>query len=131
MPILSINSKRENHKLVGVSLPSPVHDYMTLYSLAKGSSKSKIFKSLLVPWVDKAKEKYWSPVDFYVGGAEHATRHLIYARFWHKFLFDIGAVNYDEPFTRLQHVGLILAEDGRKMSKRWNNVINPDEIVEK
>ena len=81
--------------------------------------------------VDKEKEKYWSPVDFYVGGAEHATRHLIYARFWHKFLFDIGAVSYDEPFTRLQHVGLILAEDGRKMSKRWNNVINPDEVVEK
>jgi len=81
--------------------------------------------------VDKAKEKYWSPVDFYVGGAEHATRHLIYARFWHKFLYDIGAVSYEEPFTRLQHVGLILAEDGRKMSKRWGNVINPDEIVEK
>lgn len=81
--------------------------------------------------IDKGKDKYWSPVDFYVGGAEHATRHLIYARFWHKFLFDIGAVNYDEPFTRLQHVGLILAEDGRKMSKRWHNVINPDDIVEK
>jgi leucyl-tRNA synthetase len=81
--------------------------------------------------VDKDKEKYWSPVDLYVGGAEHATRHLIYARFWHKFLFDIGAVSCDEPFTRLQHVGLILAEDGRKMSKRWGNVINPDEIVEK
>ncbi|MFC1623484.1 class I tRNA ligase family protein, partial [Patescibacteria group bacterium] len=80
--------------------------------------------------VNKDKEKYWSPVDFYVGGAEHATRHLIYARFWHKFLFDIGAVNYEEPFTRLQHVGLIMAEDGRKMSKRWGNVINPDDIVE-
>jgi leucyl-tRNA synthetase len=80
--------------------------------------------------VDKNKEKYWSPVDLYVGGAEHATRHLIYARFWHKFLFDIGAVNYDEPFTRLQNVGLILAEDGKKMSKRWGNVINPDDIVE-
>ncbi|MFH2018373.1 MAG: class I tRNA ligase family protein, partial [bacterium] len=80
--------------------------------------------------VDKEREKYWSPVDFYVGGAEHATRHLIYARFWHKFLFDIGAVNYDEPFTRLQNVGLILAEDGRKMSKRWGNVINPDAVVE-
>ncbi|MFA4941067.1 MAG: class I tRNA ligase family protein, partial [Patescibacteria group bacterium] len=52
-------------------------------------------------------------------------------RFWHKFLFDSGVVNYPEPFTRLQHVGLILAEDGRKMSKRWGNVINPDEIVEK
>jgi len=81
--------------------------------------------------VDKKKEKYWSPVDFYVGGAEHATRHLIYARFWHKFLFDIGVVNYDEPFKKLQHVGLIMAEDGRKMSKRWGNVINPDEVIEK
>ncbi len=80
--------------------------------------------------VDKEKEKYWSPVDFYVGGAEHATRHLIYARFWHKFLYDIGVVNYEEPFTKLRHVGLIMAEDGRKMSKRWGNVINPDDIVE-
>jgi len=81
--------------------------------------------------VDKAKEKYWSPVDFYVGGAEHATRHLIYARFWHKFLFDIGVVNYSEPFQKLKAVGLIMGEDGRKMSKRWGNVINPDEVVEK
>jgi leucyl-tRNA synthetase len=81
--------------------------------------------------VDKTLEKYWSPVDFYVGGAEHATRHLIYARFWHKFLFDIGSVNYEEPFTKLQHVGLIMGEDGRKMSKRWGNVINPDDIAVK
>ncbi len=81
--------------------------------------------------VGEEKDKYWSPVDFYVGGAEHATRHLIYARFWHKFLYDLGAVNHKEPFTRLQHVGLILAEDGRKMSKRWGNVINPDEIIDK
>ncbi len=79
--------------------------------------------------VNKELEKYWSPVDFYVGGAEHATRHLIYARFWHKFLFDIGVVNYEEPFTKLKHVGLIMGEDGRKMSKRWGNVINPDKIV--
>ncbi len=81
--------------------------------------------------VDKEKEKYWSPVDFYVGGAEHATRHLIYARFWYKFLYDIGVVNYDEPFKKLQTVGLIMAEDGRKMSKRWGNVINPDDVIEK
>ena len=80
--------------------------------------------------VDKAKEKAWSPVDFYVGGAEHATRHLIYARFWHKFLYDIGVVNYTEPFTRLQNVGLIMATDGRKMSKRYGNVINPDDIID-
>lgn len=79
--------------------------------------------------VDKDKEKYWSPVDMYVGGAEHATRHLIYARFWHKFLYDIGVVNYEEPFMRLQNVGLIMAEDGRKMSKRWGNVVNPDDVV--
>lgn len=79
--------------------------------------------------VDKEKEKYWSPVDMYVGGAEHATRHLIYARFYHKFLFDIGVVNFEEPFGRLQNVGLIMAEDGRKMSKRWGNVVNPDDVV--
>jgi len=80
--------------------------------------------------VDTEKEKYWAPVDLYVGGAEHATRHLIYARFWHKFLYDIGVVSTIEPFTELHSVGLILAEDGRKMSKRWGNVVNPDDIVE-
>jgi len=79
--------------------------------------------------VDKKKEKYWSPVDLYVGGGEHNTRHLIYARFWHKFLYDIGVVNYNEPFTKLMSVGMILASDGRKMSKRWGNVVNPDEVV--
>lgn len=80
-------------------------------------------------FVDKELEKIWSPVDFYVGGAEHATRHLIYARFWHKYLYDKGYVNYDEPFSKLQTVGLIMAEDGRKMSKRYGNVVNPDELV--
>ena len=74
-------------------------------------------------------EKYWNQVDFYVGGAEHATRHLIYARFWHKFLYDIGAVSTIEPFKKLQSVGLIMGEDGKKMSKRFGNVINPDEII--
>jgi len=80
--------------------------------------------------IDSKKEKYWSPVDMYIGGAEHATRHLIYARFWHKFLYDIGVVSGIEPFKRLQGVGLIMAEDGRKMSKRYGNVVNPDEIVD-
>jgi leucyl-tRNA synthetase len=79
--------------------------------------------------VDKEKEKYWSPVDFYVGGAEHATRHLIYARFWHKFLFDIGVVNYEEPFKALQHVGLVLGNDGKKISKRLNNGANPLDVA--
>ncbi len=80
--------------------------------------------------LNKKALDYWNPVNVYVGGAEHATRHLIYARFWHKFLFDIGIVSNLEPFTELHNVGLILAEDGRKMSKRFGNVINPDEIVE-
>ncbi|MBI4121271.1 MAG: leucine--tRNA ligase [Parcubacteria group bacterium] len=79
--------------------------------------------------VDKKKEAYWSPIDLYEGGVEHATRHLIYARFWHKFLYDIGAVSYKEPFGRLKGVGLIYGEDGRKMSKRLGNVVNPDDVV--
>lgn len=78
--------------------------------------------------VDPEKEKKWSPVDVYVGG-DHAVRHLIYARFWHKFLYDIGVVSTVEPFKRLEFLGFILAEDGRKMSKRWGNIINPDDIV--
>ena len=79
--------------------------------------------------VDKAKEKEWMPVDLYVGGAEHATRHLLYARFWHKFLFDIGVVSTKEPFKKLVHVGLIRGGDGRKMSKRLGNVVNPDSVI--
>ncbi len=79
--------------------------------------------------IAKEKEKKWMPVDLYVGGAEHATRHLLYARFWHKFLYDIGVVSTREPFKKLVHVGLINAQDGRKMSKRWNNVINPDDVI--
>ncbi len=77
---------------------------------------------------DSGIEKKWQPVDVYVGG-DHATRHLIYARFWHKFLYDIGVVSNDEPFSRLEFLGFILAEDGRKMSKRAGNVINPDDVV--
>lgn len=80
-------------------------------------------------FVNQRQEKYFSPVDFYVGGAEHATRHLIYARFWHKFLYDLKLVKYPEPFLKLKHVGLILGADGQKMSKRWNNVVNPDQAV--
>ncbi len=78
--------------------------------------------------VDKDNEKHWMPVDVYVGG-DHATRHLIYARFWHKFFYDIGVVSTEEPFPRLEFLGFILAEDGRKMSKRWKNVVNPDDVI--
>ncbi len=78
----------------------------------------------------KDKVDYWMPVDLYVGGAEHAVLHLLYARFWHKVLFDLGLVNTDEPFMRLVNQGMILGEGGVKMSKSLGNVINPDDIVE-
>ncbi len=72
---------------------------------------------------------YWPPVSLYVGGAEHAVLHLLYARFWHKVLFDMGVVPTDEPFPRLVNQGMILGEDGEKMSKSRGNVINPDDML--
>ncbi len=73
--------------------------------------------------------KYWGCPDFYIGGAEHAVLHLLYARFWHRFLHDIGVLPTAEPFTKLFHQGLIMGEDGEKMSKSRGNVVNPDSIV--
>ena len=73
--------------------------------------------------------EHWLPVDLYVGGAEHAVLHLLYARFWHKFLYDIDIVKCKEPFKKLFHQGMILGENGEKMSKSRGNVVNPDEIV--
>jgi leucyl-tRNA synthetase len=75
------------------------------------------------------KLKYWTPIDWYNGGMEHTTLHLLYSRFWHKFLFDLGLVPTSEPYKKRTSHGLILAEDGRKMSKSLGNVINPDLIV--
>lgn len=80
--------------------------------------------------VDPAKEKYWMPVDLYVGGSEHAVLHLLYARFWHKVLYDIGVVSTPEPFKKLVHQGIILGEDNRKMSKRWGNVVDPNDMID-
>ncbi|MEX0673080.1 MAG: alpha/beta fold hydrolase [Candidatus Paceibacterota bacterium] len=79
--------------------------------------------------VSEKKERHWMPVDMYVGGVEHATRHLIYARFWHKFLYDIDAVSTTEPFATLKNQGMIAGPDGRKMSKRYGNIINPDDVI--
>ncbi|MDA7027298.1 leucine--tRNA ligase [Bacillus sp. CLL-7-23] len=76
------------------------------------------------------KLKEWLPVDMYIGGAEHAVLHLLYARFWHKFLYDIGVVPTKEPFQQLFNQGMILGENNEKMSKSKGNVVNPDEIVE-
>ncbi|UCE99789.1 MAG: class I tRNA ligase family protein, partial [Planctomycetota bacterium] len=78
---------------------------------------------------DAGKEKYWMPVDLYIGGAEHAVLHLLYSRFWHKLLYDLGYVSTKEPFKKLVNQGMILGEDGQKMSKSRGNVINPDKVV--
>lgn len=79
---------------------------------------------------DEKLLKHWLPVDLYIGGAEHAVLHLLYARFWHKFLYDIGVVSCKEPFQKLYHQGMILGENGEKMSKSRGNVVNPDAVVE-
>ena len=80
-------------------------------------------------FADRAAVDYWAPVDLYVGGTEHAVLHLLYARFWHKVLYDLGLVNTPEPFQRLVNQGMILGEDNQKMSKSRGNVINPDDII--
>ncbi len=79
--------------------------------------------------VGAEKERHWMPVDLYIGGVEHAVLHLLYARFWHKVLFDIGAVSTKEPFQKLVNQGLILGPDGQKMSKSRGNVVNPDDMI--
>lgn len=79
---------------------------------------------------DAKKMENWLPVDTYIGGAEHAVLHLLYARFWHKFLYDIGVVPTKEPFQKLFNQGMILGENNEKMSKSKGNVVNPDEVVE-
>ncbi len=80
--------------------------------------------------VDPAKERYWMPVDLYVGGSEHAVLHLLYSRFWHKVLYDVGVVSTPEPFRKLVHQGIVLGEDNQKMSKSRGNVVNPDEMMD-
>ncbi|MEK6565705.1 MAG: leucine--tRNA ligase [Bacteroidota bacterium] len=78
---------------------------------------------------DPQNEQHWMPIDLYIGGAEHAVLHLLYSRFWHKVLYDLGSVSTKEPFLKLRHQGTILGEDSRKMSKSRGNVVNPDEVV--
>ncbi len=79
--------------------------------------------------VDPEKVKAWLPVDIYIGGVEHAVLHLLYARFWHKFLYDIGVVPTKEPFQKLFNQGMILGDNNEKMSKSKGNVVNPDDII--
>jgi len=82
-------------------------------------------------FADPKKLKYWTPIDWYNGGMEHTTLHLLYSRFWHKFLFDLELVPTSEPYKKRTSHGLILAEGGEKMSKSKGNVINPDDIVKR
>jgi leucyl-tRNA synthetase len=82
-------------------------------------------------FASKEEIQKWMPVDLYVGGSEHAVLHLLYSRFFTKFLKEEGYIDFEEPFIKLRHQGIILANDGRKMSKRWGNVINPDDEIEK
>jgi len=81
--------------------------------------------------VDKEKAKYFMPIDLYNGGMEHTTLHLLYSRFWNKFLFDIGVSPVSEPYSKRRSHGMVLAEDDQKMSKSRGNVVNPDELIEK
>ena len=82
-------------------------------------------------FADKDKLKYWLPVDWYNGGMEHVTRHLIYSRFWHHFLYDIGEVPVPEPYAKRSGLGLVLGADGVKMSKSRGNVVDPDDVIKK
>lgn len=81
--------------------------------------------------ISKEAEQYWMPVDLYIGGTEHAVTHLLYSRFWHKVLYDYGVVRTPEPFMKLFHQGMLLGENGVKMSKSLGNVVNPDEYLER
>ena len=104
-------------------------------TMPQWAGSSWYFLRYIDPHNDKAladpeKLKYWMPVDWYNGGMEHVTRHMIYSRFWHKFLYDIGEVNTDEPYAKRTAQGLILGPDGEKMSKSKGNVVDPNEVVD-
>ena len=104
-------------------------------TMPQWAGSSWYFLRYMDPHNDKAlasKEalEYWSPVDWYNGGMEHTTLHLLYSRFWHKFLYDIGVVPTKEPYAKRTSHGMILGENGEKMSKSRGNVVNPDEIVD-
>lgn len=104
-------------------------------TMPQWAGSSWYFLRYIDPHNDKAladpeKLKYWMPVDWYNGGMEHVTRHMIYSRFWHKFLYDIGAVPCDEPYAKRTAQGLILGPDGEKMSKSKGNVVDPNDVID-
>ena len=101
------------------------HDVLEVYRKSQSDTPyTDFWREVARPAIDK-----YLPVDWYLGGAEHAVLHLLYARFWNKVLYDLGHLSFTEPYLRLRSVGMVLAPDGRKMSKSWGNVINPDDVV--
>lgn len=108
--------------------------YRETHTMPQWAGSNWYYLRYMSPNYDKAPvsseaERYWGQVDFYIGGAEHAVLHLLYARFWHKVLYDLGVVSHDEPFQKLLNQGLILGADGEKMSKSRGNVVNPDDVI--
>lgn len=122
-PVSSLSHKMpdKSARFVGSSSDSTVKESLTIrnWQLSIYPQKAKV----------KNYGKNWLPVDWYLGGAEHAVLHLLYARFWTKAFFDLGLVDFTEPFIKLRNVGMVLADDNRKMSKSLGNIINPDGII--
>lgn len=120
---------QENNQMKKIELKKFVRETNTMPQWAGSSWYYLRFMDNLNENSFCGAEKLWGQVDIYVGGAEHAVLHLLYARFWHKVLFDLGLVSHLEPFDKLINQGLILATDGQKMSKSLGNVVNPDDII--
>jgi leucyl-tRNA synthetase len=149
LPVVLPNVKSYEPTGTGESPLAAIHEWVNTHDTATGrpmrretdtmpgsAGSSWYFLRYCDPHNDdapfsKEAEKYWMPVDLYLGGPEHAVGHLLYSRFWTKVLFDVGLVTHHEPFQRLIHQGMILGEDGEKMSKSRGNVINPDTVVVK
>ncbi|MDB5037188.1 MAG: leucyl-tRNA synthetase [Bacteriovoracaceae bacterium] len=147
LPVLLPNVEKYEPSGTGESPLSTISDWVNIID-PKTGKKAKRETNTMPQWAgscwyylryldpknDKAAwgkdvEKFFMPVDLYVGGVEHAVLHLLYARFWHKVLYDLGYVSTKEPFKRLVNPGLILGEDGEKMSKSRGNVVNPDDVI--
>lgn len=124
-----VNFKYDNKEVVRETNTMPQSAGSSWYFLAY--ILTNLPNDLIDITTAEAKERFakWLPVDLYIGGQEHAVGHLLYARFWTHFLYDLGIINVKEPFQRLFNQGMILGNDNRKMSKSWGNVINPDEVI--
>jgi len=118
---INVNLKEDNH---------PLDSPLRVQARVRGNDTEEHGMTMREEWLaSQSLGGGWAPVDWYLGGAEHAVLHLLYSRFWVKALKDLGLLTYSEPFLRLRNVGMVLAADHRKMSKSWGNTINPDDVV--